>query len=447
MKVHFVGVGGAGMSALAQLRAMEGSVVTGSDRLADRDGLGENRLRLETAGVRFFPQDGSGVTADTARVVVSTAIEEDNLDIRRARELGVPIVHRADELAAVAGSRRTVAVGGTSGKSTVTAMVFHVLETLGRSPSLVTGANIPALRRKGLVGNAWLGTSDLLVIEADESDGTLTRYRPALGLLLNVTKDHKELHELMELFRVFRDRSEKFVVNADPLELDEFCAKAVLTYGFTRGDLRATDLSLQPHGSRFRAGGARFSIPQPGKHNAQNALAAAAACSALGVELAAAAAALESFEGVGRRFEQIGVKRGVEVVDDFAHNPEKVKAAIEAARLRAKRVLAIFQLHGFAPARFMRKEFADAFAEALGPDDTLWLPEIYYVGGTAAKDISAKDYAADLTARGRRAFYEPDRAELVKRIAAEAREGDLVLVMGARDPTLTDLAKKIFSAL
>lgn len=445
--IHFVGVGGSGMSALAQMRALEGSQVTGSDRLADRDGLGETRGRLEAAGIKLFAQDGSGVSERTDRVVVSTAIEEDNPDIKRARELNVPIVHRADELAAIAGSRRTIAVGGTSGKSTVTAMVFHILLRTGREPSLVTGANVPAVRRKGLLGNAWLGKSEWLVIEADESDGTLTRYRPAIGVLLNVTKDHKELHELMELFRTFRARSERFLVNADQRELEEFAAGAALTYGFEHGELRGTQLELHAHGSRFRAGGARFSIPVPGRYNAENALAAAAACSLLGVPLDGAAAALESYETVGRRFEHVGLARGVEVIDDFAHNPEKVKAAILTARLRAKRVLAVFQLHGFAPARFMRAEFIDAFAEALRPEDALWLPEVYYVGGTAAKDISARHYAEDLTRRGRRAFFAPDRAAIPAAVAAEAREGDLVLVMGARDPSLTDLAKQILAAL
>jgi UDP-N-acetylmuramate--alanine ligase len=446
VKVHFVGVAGTGMSALAQLRALAGDVVTGSDRLADQDGLGSEGARLKTAGISLFPQDGSGVARDTARVVVSTAIEKDNRDLARAAELGIPVVHRADELAELAGRHRTVAIAGTSGKSTVTAMTFHVLQAAGRSPSLAAGANLLSLRRRGLVGNAWKGESDLLVMEADESDGTLTRYSAAVGVLLNISKDHKELAELESLFRRFQERSERFVVNADAPALAGF-RKGARTYGFAAGELRGEGLELTRDGSRFRVGAASVSVPAPGRHNAENALAAIAACEALGVAVADAAAALATFEGVGRRFEILGSARGIEVVDDFAHNPEKVRAVLAAARLRARRVLAVFQLHGFAPARFLKDEFLAAFSESLGPDDRLWLPDIYYVGGTAAKDVSAADYASALTARGIRAANEPARAEIARQIAAEAKPGDLVLVMGARDPSLSAFAADVLAAL
>lgn len=445
-RIHFVGVGGTGMSALAQIHALSGAEVTGSDRLNDHAGLGQARARLEAAGVRFFPQDGSGVTPETTRVIVSTAIEADNQDIARAQSLKRPIVHRADELAALAESRRTVAVAGTSGKSTVTAMVFEILEAAGLSPSLVAGANLPSLRAKGLLGNAWLGRSDLLVIEADESDGTLTRYKPALGLLLNISKDHKELSDLHGLFRQFRDNCRRFVVSADAPGLEEYRTGGA-TYGFSAGALRGEGLALSPKGSRFVVRGAQFQLNVPGRHNADNALAAAAACAELAVPLPTAAAALARFSGVGRRFEVLGSARGVEVVDDFAHNPDKVRATLSAARLRSRRTLAVFQLHGFAPARFLKAEFLDAFAEGLRPDDVLWLPEIYYAGGTAAKDISAKDYAEALRERGKDARFAPRREAIVEELAREGRDGDVALVLGARDPSLAELALAILERL
>ncbi|MDE2490055.1 MAG: UDP-N-acetylmuramate--alanine ligase, partial [Elusimicrobia bacterium] len=407
-RVHYAGVCGTGMSALAQFDALQGLSVSGSDRAADRGEAKNLVARLEKVGVRVLPQDGSGVSKD-ATLVVSTAIEADNKDVTRAKLLGARIVHRADYLAALADARRTAAVAGTSGKSTTTAMLFEILRAAGLGPSLISGANLPSLRAAGLVGNAWLGTAGPLVIEADESDGTLTRYRPELGLLLNVSKDHKEMSELLALFREFRRRSKSFVVGADARGLEEFRAGA-RTYGFGAGDLRGTDLAVGPRGSRFRAGGVLFELKVPGAYNAENALAAIAAARELGAPLDAAAAALRDFGGVGRRFEVVGEARGVEVVDDFAHNPEKVRAVLGAARLRAKRVLAVFQLHGFAPARFMKAEFLDAFAESLGPADVLWLPDIYYVGGTAAKDVSAAEYADALAARGAAARYRPDRA-------------------------------------
>lgn len=445
MKIHFVGVAGTGMSALAQLRAQGGDTVTGSDRLADRSALGETQKRLEAAGVLVFPQDGSGVDAMTGRVVVSTAIEADNADILRAKSLGLPIVHRADELAAIAASRRCVAVAGTSGKSTVTAMIFQLLETAGLSPSLACGANLPGLRRRGLLGNAWWGKSELLVIEADESDGTLTRYQPWLGLLLNISKDHKELSELTGLFRIFQERSKSFLVNADA-GLSEFM-KGALTFGFNAGAVRGEALELDADSCRFAVEGVAMQVSAPGRHNAENALAAVAAGKHLGLTLTQIAQGLAAFEGVGRRFESVGTARGVEVVDDFAHNPEKVRAVIAAARLRSRRILAIFQLHGFAPARFLKAEFLDAFSQSLGPEDALWLPDIYYVGGTAAKDISAADYARELCARGLRARHVPRRDLIVEQVSAEARPGDLVLVMGARDASLSDLASQLLRGL
>ena len=239
-KIHFVGAAGTGMSALAQLRALEGKAVTGSDRLSESRGLGDAGRRLEACGIKLFAQDGSGIDAATSRVVMSTAIETDNKDLARAKELGIRVVHRAEELAAVAGARRTIAVAGTSGKSTVTAMVFHILDVTGRGPSLVTGANSLTLRKQGLLGNAFLGKSDLLVIEADESDGTIDKYSPHLGLLLNVTKDHKGLDELFALFAEFKKKSGEFVMNADAPELERF-EKGAFTYGFKNGKLRASD--------------------------------------------------------------------------------------------------------------------------------------------------------------------------------------------------------------
>lgn len=446
MRAHFVGVGGTGMSALAQLRAFSGDVVTGSDRLNDAQALGETRLRLEKAGIAFHAQDGSALGPQVERVVASTAIEEDNADLRRARELKLPLIHRADELAELARRHRTVAISGTSGKSTVTAMVFHVLERAGLSPSLAAGANLLSLRRQGLLGNAWRGRSDLLVIEADESDGTLTRYRPWLGVLLNVSKDHKDLPELHALFGRFKAQSRELLVNADGSGVAAYLPGAA-SFGFSSGELRGQGLELLPDSCRFSVNGVGFSVPAPGRHSAENALAAAAACASIGVGLEKSAEALAGFEGVGRRFERVGEARGVAVIDDFAHNPEKVRAALAAARLKSRRVLAVFQLHGFAPARFMKAEFFEAFAQALTPEDRLWLPPIYYAGGTAAKDISAADYAQALSARGLRIRHLTEREAIAAEIAAEARPGDLVLVMGARDPSLSDFARLILARL
>lgn len=424
---------------------MGGAEITGSDRLLDRGETADVKKALEVLGVRVFAQDGSGLAAGMTECIISTAIEGDNPDLLKAKALGVPVVHRADALAREVAAVDCVAVAGTSGKSTVTAMVFEILRAAGRDPSVITGAGVSSLTRQGFIGNAWRGKGPL-VIEADESDGTLPKYAPRWGLLLNVGKDHKEVPELMALFSAFRSRSATAVVNADaPLFKD--LLKGAASFGFEAGDLRGTDLAFDGRGCSFSAEGVRFDLKHPGRHNAENALAAAAVAREAGVPLAKAAEALRSFAGVSRRFEPIGIAAGVEVVDDYAHNPDKVRAVLAAAKARAKRVLAVFQPHGFAPTRFLRAEFAAAFAEALGPDDRLWVTGIYYVGGTAAKDVSGADIATPVAAEGRAASYAAERETAADEIASAAEPGDLVLVLGARDPSLPDFARGILRRL
>lgn len=445
MKIHFSGVGGFGMSALAQIHAMDGQGATGSDRLFDQGGNLVLKERLAALGVGLFPQDGSAVAEDTELVVLSTAIEDDNPEVAAAKRLGVPVKHRSEFLAEYVSRMRTVAVTGTSGKSTVTAMVFEILEAAGRSPSIIAGGNLLSLQKKGLHGNAFRGKSDLLVIEADESDGSLLNYKPAVGVFLNLTKDHKDIPVLKDFLLRFRGHVRTALANADDPNLDGLRPDG--TFGMEGGDVRAELLGLAPGESRFRIRGEEFVLPMAGRYNVANAVAAVAAALREGVSLSDCRQALASYQGVARRFQSLGRARGVEVVDDFAHNPAKLAAAIAAAHLRARRVLAVYQPHGFAPTRLLKSELAEAFAAALGPEDRLWLPDIYYVGGTTAKDISSRDIVEPLRARGRKAFHVPRRADITAQVAAEAREGDLVLVMGARDPSLTDFARDILAAL
>ena len=191
--LHFAGIMGSGMSAIAQYLAWSGHAITGSDRIAFADEMKETKEKLERCGCILFPQDGSGITAATEALVISTAIEDDNADIAAARKRGIPILHRSDVLAAIVASHRTIAVCGTSGKSTVTALIFEILRACGKSPSVITGANLIRLNEEGLLGNAFKGDSGILVIEADESDGTLVKYRPEKAVFLNISKDHKSV--------------------------------------------------------------------------------------------------------------------------------------------------------------------------------------------------------------------------------------------------------------
>ncbi len=458
LRYHFAGIAGSGMSALAQYHVLGGGLCSGSDRAFDAGERGEIRERLEALGVVIAPQDGSALApvaaggADAASpdcdgLIVSSAVEESVPDVAAARRLGVPVLHRSELLARCVDERQTVAVAGTSGKSTVVAMIFEILRGCRRDPSVITGGELRLLQGEGLLGNAWAGRGKMLVIEADESDGSVTRYAPWAGVLLNMQRDHKELAELAAIFAAFRRNVRgPFLVGEDE-NLAPFAANATRFGLCETCAVRAQDVLLTPDGARFSVAGVRFTLPVPGKHNVSNAVAALAVCQALGLRFSQMAAPLARFQGVARRFQIVGRARGVEVVDDFAHNPDKIAAALSTARARGRRILAVFQPHGFGPTRFLRDDLIAAFTRGLRPTDRLYLPEIFFAGGTVTRDISSHDIAAAVAARGVPALFTERRDDIVPSIAGEAREGDVILVMGARDPSLTDFCRRILARL
>lgn len=447
-RFHFAGLGGSGMSALAQFQVMAGGRASGSDRAFDRGERNDLLRRLRRLGIAIHPQDGSGVRGDCAALVLSTAVESEVPDFATARELGVPMLHRSELLAHFVATYRTAAIAGTSGKSTVVGMTFAILRGAGSKPSLITGGDLVELQRMDLIGNAFSDPgSELLVIEADESDGSLVHYQPAVGAVLNLHKDHKETSEVAVLFERFRRQSVEGFVAGEDENLENLARGASEIFGFgPKATVRGEAVELGPLGSHFSVAGVPFSLPTPGRHNVANALAAIAVSRTLGVELGAMVEPLASFAGVARRFQSLGVARGIEVIDDFAHNPAKLTAAITTARSRARRVLAVFQPHGFGPTRFLRQDLVEAFTEALGPEDRLWMLEVFYAGGTARRDFSAAEIVDELQGRGVKARFT-DREALASEIVAEAREGDLVLVMGARDPSLTELGSRVLGGV
>ena len=445
-RFHYAGVGGSGMSALAQFQAMVGGRASGSDRGFDKQERPEARAQLEKLGVQVWPQDGSGLALDCGALVVSTAVEDSVPDVAAAKARALPIVHRSEMLAYWVSELRSVAVSGTSGKSTTTAMVFEILRGSARDPSVITGGDLVTLQEQGYWGNGWAGKGPL-VLEADESDGSLVRYQPSVSVCLNLSKDHKSEDEVAAMFRILKRRTrEAFVCGEEGIPDD--LREGALVFGFgEHATVRGTALELSAASTRFQVGGVSFVLPVPGKHNVENALGAIAACKALGVEYAEMVEPLSRFRGVARRFQSLGTARGVEVIDDFGHNPAKIAASLATARLRAKRVLAIYQPHGYGPTRFLRDGFVDTFSSDTAPNDRVWLLEIFYAGGTATRDFSAADLVADIAKRGRNAEFAPSREWLVQRIAAVAEPGDVVLVMGARDPSLTAFARDILAGL
>ncbi len=435
------------MSALSQIAVMEGRAVTGSDRDFDN---GKNlvfRTALEKLGIKIFPQDGSGIDADTAEVAVSTAIEESNPEIAKARAAGAKLLHRSELLSRYVDSFRTVAVGGTSGKSTVVGMLFTIFEEAGLGPSVITGGPLVALKERGLIGNAWRGKGRILVIEADESDGTIVKYHPMIGLILNVSKDHKDVAVIKTIFRQFAGNVRKLYVNADDPELSDFRAGAEL-FGLSDSRLKIEDLRSEMFCSRFKMNGVDFVLPAPGLYNVENALAAISVALDMGIKLEVCAESLKKYRGVQRRFEPAGEAGGITVVDDYAHNPAKISAVLGALHKAAgRRVIAIYQPHGFSPTRHLRRELVDTFSSELKSGDILMMPEIYYAGGTVAMDISSKDLVDEISARGGTAFYFKQRRDIIARALELAASGDIFIVMGARDWTLSDFAKELFDAI
>lgn len=438
------------MSALALYHARRGGRSGGSDRAFDDGERTAIRAALEAGGVTISPQDGSGVSGHDA-LVVSTAVEETVPDVRAAREAGLDILHRSELLARFVGGSRAIAVTGTSGKSTTVAMVFAILRAVGLRPGVITGGPLVELQDEGLLGNAWAEPDgDLLVVEADESDGSLVRYHPWCGLVLNLQRDHKEPAEVAEMFRVFGGQTAGPVVAGEDANLDFLGADVRFGFG-PSAQVRAEEVDLRPESASFTVDGVRFELPLPGHHNVANALAAATVTREAGVPFSQAADALREYRGVSRRFQVLGTARGVTVIDDFAHNPDKLRAALATARLRADahdgRVLAFFQPHGYGPTRFLFDDLAAAFAASLPSGDILWLPPIYYVGGTVSRDVEAPDLSRAIREAGADARDLSTRDDLPDAVAEVAGPGDVVMIMGARDPALTGLAADVLSRL
>lgn len=444
----FIGVGGAGMSAIAQYLAGNGKTVKGSDRLFNQPENDYIKNQLEHEGITCYLQDGSGIDEHTEAVVISTAIEDTNVEIAKAKALQIPIIIRAELLSQICSSKRTVAIAGTSGKSTTTAMLFHILLENGVSPSLITGAGLVSLQQQGKIGNAYCGKSDWLLIEADESDGTLVKYKPEIGLFLSIDKDHKELSELEIIFSTFKEHTQKqFIVNQSHTLAASFSTHQEHDFGkgtrFQGYDFEQHGFSISFKVNNVAGNPVLFTLPSLGEHNMENALACIAVADIIGVSLEQCASALKTYPGIYRRHQLLLNEKEVVVIDDYAHNPAKIAASIKACQPVGKRLIAWFQPHGFGPTRFIRRELVEEIHKTLRPHDEIWMSEIYYAGGTAVKDISAIDIIHDLLSLGVHARFVENRNDLIDELLAHLKAGDVILLMGARDPGLEKFAKDL----
>lgn len=454
----FCGIGGSGMLPLASILRASGAAVSGSDRSLDAGRMAPKFEYLRSLGIQLFPQDGSGLKPGMI-LVTSAAVEDRVADMVRARELGLTHFRRPELLAKLLNdAHHSVAVGGTSGKSTVTGMVGWILHACHRQPTVMNGAVMKNfVTPSAPFASALVADPELFVSEVDESDGSIALYQPEVAVLTNISLDHKEMDELRALFAGFLGASRRAVLNLDDPETralaEALPGEKVVGYGFDApsADVAGRNLELLPGGTRFDVddSGARHevSLALPGRHNASNALAAIAAARQLGVTAGEAAAALARFEGLRRRLETVGEGGGITVIDDFAHNPDKIDASLATMRAQPGRVLILFQPHGFGPIGKMGDELADSFAEGMAADDLLFLPDPVYQGGTVDKSRGSDWLAEQVRSKGAKAEHVPERSAIADRLVDEARPGDRVLIMGARDDTLAEFARELVQRL
>ncbi|MDP4131593.1 MAG: Mur ligase domain-containing protein [Bacteroidota bacterium] len=449
--VFFIGIAGTGMSAIAQWLAGNGKDVSGSDRYFLSGVFNDTREKLEALGIRCFLQDGEGLSPDIDLVVVSTAVEDTVPEVQKAKQLNIPIIKRSELLALIAASKKTIAVGGTSGKSTTCAMLFDILQYAGLNPGIISGAGLVSIMKEGRIGNAKAGSGEWLVIEADESDGSIVQYKPEVGVLLNVDKDHKEMDALMEIFAEFRKNTNRlFIVNRAHPEArrlsqnisHDFSIDPSIPAGYQASEYTQQGLAIS-----FTINGVGFTLNTVGKHNMENALAATAVACQLGVDLATCAEALKSYEGIYRRHQVFGKKNGVWLIDDYAHNPVKCAVSIQACQAIAPKVIAWFQPHGYGPTRFLRHDFVAEIGRVLRPGDEIWMSEIFYAGGTASKDISAGDLIKDFKAMDKPAYFVEDRNTFLETVRPHFTGDCVLLLMGARDPSLENFAGQVWEQL
>jgi len=456
----FCGIGGSGMLPLATILKGQGAEVAGSDRSFDQGRTPEKFAWLEQQGFTLFPQDGSGVRSADQTLVASAAIEDTVPEVVRAGELGCRRMTRAELLAALFNAApEAIAIGGTSGKSTVTGMLGWIMYRAGRDPTIMNGAVMKNFVSLDVpFASARVGHGLAFVSEVDESDGSIALYRPAVAVLLNVSLDHKEMAELRTLFGNFLAAAPRVAVNLDDPDSATLAARAseVLGFGIEAATARisVSEWSESAFGvaatvvDRQDGSSHPLDLQMPGRHNLANALAAIAGAAAAGVPVTEAVAALESFTGMARRFDVIGTSpSGVTVIDDFGHNPEKCRATLRTLKAHSGRVIAFFQPHGYGPLRQMGHELAQTFAHELGAGDVTILCDPVYFGGTVDRSEGSERIVRLIEEAGGHAEYIPSREDCGRRIIELAKAGDRVVIMGARDDTLTAFAKDVLTRL
>src|SRR5499427_7934230 len=452
----FCGIGGSGMTPLALIIQARGGRVEGSDRALDQRRNSERFDFLRARGVLLHPQDGSGIRGAEQILVISTAVEETVPDVQAARRIGAAVTTRAGLLAQLF-NRAALGIGvaGTSGKSTTVGMIGWILYRAGKSPTIMNGADMKNFIDAGSpIASARVGEGDIFVSEVDESDGSIALFEPRIAVVNNISLDHKSLDELRALFSGFIATAQTVVLNLDNAETATLAAHMkpgaakrgrALTYSLrnTQADLLAVAPVQSPAGVAFQVKTrdmgetVAVELKVPGLHNVANALAALSVAKACGVALKEAAAHLGAFSGIRRRLEVMGTASEITVIDDFAHNPDKISATLETMHAFPGRLLLMFQPHGYGPLRLMRDALVDCFVSGLRDEDVLVMPEPVYFGGTVNRSVGSQEIICEIERHGRKALAFPDRSACGDALVKLARRGDRIVVMGARDDSLS----------
>ncbi|WP_152435814.1 UDP-N-acetylmuramate--L-alanine ligase [Erythrobacter sp. THAF29] len=458
----FCGIGGSGMLPLAQIVHGLGYEVAGSDRSRDQGRTPEKFDWLSRNGFNLYPQDGSGISSPDQILIASAAVEDTVPEVKKARELGCQRMTRAELLSQLFNAAGySIAVGGTSGKSTVTGMIAWILSDAGYDPTVMNGAVMKNFANPdNPFASAQVGSPQLFVSEVDESDGSIALYRPTIGVLLNVSLDHKSIEELRVLFGDYLSAAGCAIVNFDNEEARSLAkrAKQSVSFGINASDAEITIEPGTVEQSAFTISAAvidndtrkvaALELPMPGMHNLSNALAAIATVKAAGIDISRSAHSLRSFAGLARRFDVVGTSEsGVTVIDDFGHNPEKCAATLRTLKASPGRVIAFFQPHGYGPLRQMGDELAETFAREMEAGDITIMCDPVYFGGTVDRSDGSERIVKLIEEHGGSAEHIASREDCGKRIIEIARAGDRIVVMGARDDTLSEFARSILDRL
>ncbi|MBE6452276.1 MAG: hypothetical protein E7012_02160 [Alphaproteobacteria bacterium] len=451
-KIAFCGAAGNGISPLEQIMIKKGYEVYGSDRSFD-EGKDESRKQaLQAVGLKIMPQDGSGITKDVSCVYASAALDNANPDIKKANELGIPVKSRSDLLCEIFSEyKKGIAVGGTAGKTTTTAMIAYILDVLGQKPTMINGGMLCNYENMPGLPNYLYNDGEYCVIEADESDGSIRKYKPYIGLVNNISHDHTSIEKLVEYFSTFANNiSGALVVNYDcPLARNLKSEAKIFSYsiGDNNADLTATNVCAVDNGIEYQIENKKFKLNLIGKFNVSNALAAISACMIAGIDKFEAAKALENFRGIKVRLEKIGTSKGVTVYNDFAHNPSKIEASLLALKDYPGRIIAMYQPHTPYSAVNTGDEVAAAVAKVLAPEDVMIMQEIYELTPQDV-GISSANIIKQIQNNGHKnALFLPFKSDTRKFVLENVKSGDRIVIMGAHDNSLADFSRELLEAI